>query len=240
MGDACSAQYSVGKDEHKVMNASQPGDRVVRLDSGVTEAFHLCFTVNAYDVAIFGNLTFRKRKLDTWLDDTVDSRAFRAIARVFPKRRHHAPTTVRELIAELPTRTGHGLFEVAIDGGEVRVHGLVARDAFDLYCRQIAALFMSAATLGATGDVCMLGQGVFVGYGISVGEGEANLLVLSDDEVQNASMAPELDTISGYFQLSEIPHAPGTLSAEDLAARHLLDMSRPGGAMKRGPAFVNE
>ena len=100
----------------------------------------------------------------------------------------------------------------------------------------------------------MLGQGVFVGYGISVGEGDATLLVLSDDEVQNASMAPELDTISGYFQLSEIPHAPGTLSADDLASKHLLDVSRPrslgiplvataspaGGGTKRGPSFVNE
>ena len=210
--------------------------------------------MNAYDVAVFGNLTFRKRKLESWLAEPVDSRAFRSIARVFPKRRHHPALSAREIISLLPTQSGHGLFDVSIDGGEVRIHGLFAQDAFDVFCRQIAALFMSAGAFGATGDLCMLGQGVFVGYGISVGEGEATLLVLSDDEVQNASMAPELDTISGYFQLSEIPHAPGTLSADDLASRHLLDVSRPrglgiplvpaggtpGGTTKRSPSFVAE
>lgn len=189
--------------------------------------------MNAYDVAVFGTLQFRRRKLEAWLDEPVDSRAFRVIARVFPKRRHHPAVSAREVIADLPKRSGHGLFEVDIDGGDVRVRGLFAREAFDAYCRQLAALFMSAGEFGATGDVCMLGQGVFLGYGLSVGEGTANLLVLSDDEVQNASMAPELDTISGYFQLSEIPTSPGTLSADDLARRNMLDVSRPGTSMRR-------
>jgi hypothetical protein len=179
-----------------------------------------------YDVTVFGTLRFPRGKLRAWRADWVDSRAFRSTARVFPKRPHLAPVTVESLIEELPTISGHGLFRIDAEGGEVVVRGRFTQAAFESRSRQLAALFLLSAQFGAEGDICFLGDGVFVGYGVSVGGGKGSLVALSADQVQNASMHPELDVISGYFVIDPPPtSAPPT--SLDMPRTGLIDVPGP-------------
>jgi hypothetical protein len=136
----------------------------------------------------------------------VDSRVFRSTIRIFPDRAHLPAVIVDELLRELPTISGHGLFR--FDGekeGELDVRGRFTQAAFEVRARQLASLFLVSAQTGAEGDICFLGEGVFVGYGVSVGSGRGTLVTLSAEEVQNASMHPDLDVISGYFSFDEVP-----------------------------------
>ena len=160
-----------------------------------------------YDVAVFGTLRFKRGKYRAWQKLVVDSRTNRAIARTFPRREHLEPRTVADLFGELPSISGHGLFQADEEEGEIHVRGLLTNKVFEARCRQLAALFMCAADVGAEGDICFLGQEVFVGYGVSVGGGAALLVTLSEDEVQNASMDPELDVISGCFHVPDVPES---------------------------------
>lgn len=158
-------------------------------------------TAMTYDVAVFGTLRFGRGKFKAWQKTIVDSRQHRAIARTFSGCPNSPAITVADLLAELPLVTGHGLFQLDDEGGVMHVRSLFTQSAFEARCRQLAALFLSSAEVGADGDICLLGQGVFVGYGISVGGGKGLLMVLSEEEVQSASMDPDLDVISGYFQV---------------------------------------
>lgn len=139
---------------------------------------------------------------------TVDSRTFRTIARTFPKKPHCEPIRVDALLGELQTLSG-GLFELDEENGTLNVRGRFTQSAFEARARQLAAFFLTAAEVDAEGDVCFLGDGVFVGYGVSLGGGRGVLMTLSPDQVQNASMDPELDVISGYFQVVP-PAAPSS------------------------------
>ncbi len=184
-----------------------------------------------YDVAVFGTLRFGRGKFKTWQNSIVDSRPHRAIARTFSGCSNSAPMSVGELLIELPLLTGHGLFQIDDEGGVMHVRSLFTQSAFESRCRQLAALFLSSAEVGADGDVCFLGQGVFVGYGISVGGGKGLLMVLSEEEVQSASMDPELDVISGYFQVVTPSEAPAPesspVSSTPISARLGATLSPP-------------
>ncbi len=183
----------------------------------------------AYDVSVFGSLRFKRGKLKAWRAMVVDSRVHKSIARTFPKREHLAPVSVDELLHELPLLTGHGLFRVEEDDGVLHVRGRFTKAAFEARCRQLAALFLAAADVGADGDICFLGEGVFVGYGVSVGGGSGVLMTLSPDQVQNASMDPELDVISGYFSVADAapPSAAAPPPSTENPRTGLLDVPNP-------------
>ncbi|MFO0664607.1 MAG: hypothetical protein U0174_11690 [Polyangiaceae bacterium] len=163
----------------------------------------------SYDVSIFGTLQFKRGKLRAWQRLLVDSRSFRTISRTFPKKPHRDPIRVDALLGELQALNGASLIEVDESGNSVNVRGRFSQAAFESRARQLAALFLVAAEVEAEGDVCFLGDGVFVGYGVSLGGGRGVLMTLSPDQVQNASMDPELDVISGYFQVVP-PAAPSS------------------------------
>lgn len=163
----------------------------------------------SYDVSIFGSLQFKRGKLRAWQKLVVDSKAYRTIARTFPKKPHRDPIKVDALLGELYALTGAPLVEFDEDNGTVNIRGRFSQTTFEARARQLAALFLVAADVEAEGDVCFLGDGVFVGYGVSLGGGHGVLMTLSPDQVQNASMDPELDVISGYFQVVP-PAAPSS------------------------------
>ena len=156
-----------------------------------------------YDVAIFGGFHFAgrgKAPARAWHRLEVDSRAFKSIARVFAKKRHLPPATVDTLLLELPRASGHGLFRVEEEGRHVHVRGLFTDGAFDERCRQLAALFMVAAQVGAAGHICVLGQGAPLGYGISLDASGAELIRLTDEQMANAAHDPALDAVSDHFR----------------------------------------
>jgi hypothetical protein len=159
----------------------------------------------SYDLVIFGNLRFARGKFAAWKNQMLDPKGEKSAARVLPKstadRSTQAACSVAERIEELSDTTGYGLFIFEEDGKDVTVRCRVSHAAFEARGREIASLFLSAKEVGAEGDICILGEGVFVGYGISLAGGKGELIRLSEEEVQNASMAPELDVISGYFTL---------------------------------------
>ena len=171
----------------------------------------------SYDVSIFGSLQFKRGKLRAWQKLVVDSKAYRTVARTFPKMPHREPIKVDALLAELESVVGAALVEMDEENGTVNIRGRFSQASFEARARQLAALFLIAADVDAEGDICFLGDGVFVGYGVSLGGGRGVLMTLSPDQVQNASMDPELDVISGYFQVvppavpSSVP-IPGTLA----------------------------
>ena len=165
----------------------------------------------SYDVAVFGTLEFKRGKFRAWRDLVVDARTYRAIAKTFPNHANQPAVTVGALLEELPRLTGHGLFNVDAEGGTLHVRGLFSPAAFEAHARQIAALFLVSAEVGAEGDICLLGQGVFLGFGISVGGGQGMLMTLTEEQVQNASLDPDLDVISGYFHVVNTNVPPPTL-----------------------------
>ena len=171
-----------------------------------------------FDVAIFGELHFGRGKARAWYGLEVDSRAYKSIARVFPKKTHLPPATVADLMIELPPASVHGLFLIEEEGRHVHVRGLFADSAFVDRCRQLAAFFMVAAEVGAKGHVCFLGQGAAVGYGISLDGKEAELIALSDEEMANAAHDPALDVVSDHFRAVE-PAGPSVARLAAEAAR---------------------
>lgn len=174
-----------------------------------------------YDVAIFGGFRFAGRgKARAWHHLEVDSRAFRSIARVFAKRPHLPRAPVSQVLLDLPRASGHGLFRVDEEGREVHVRGLFTDSAFDERCRQLAALFMVAAEVGAVGHICVLGQGAPIGFGISLDGADAELIRLTDEEMSNAAHDPALDAVSDHFRVMP-PEGPSVarLAAES-AEKH--------------------
>jgi hypothetical protein len=162
----------------------------------------------SFDVVVFGTLRFPRGKFAAWKKSDVDLNAPRALVNLFPnKQKKLPPVQVSSLIRDLQASTGHGLFSIEEHDKQVQVRARVSHAAFEARAREIAGLFLSARTALAEGDICMLGEGVFLGYGISLAGGSADLLKLSEEEIQNASLAPELDAISGYFTLA--PPASG-------------------------------
>jgi hypothetical protein len=157
----------------------------------------------AYDVAVFGSLKFRAGKYRAWRERMVDARDYRSVSRIFAKRETPAAVKVGDLLEELPLIAGHSMFELDAAGTTLQVRGLFSQHSFETRCRQLAALFLLSAEVGAEGDICFLGQGVFVGYGISIGDGRGMLMTLTEDQVQNASLDPDLDVISGYFHVAD-------------------------------------
>jgi hypothetical protein len=124
------------------------------------------------------------------------------VNRIFPStdKRASVKCSVRERFAALSAASG--LFALEQRETHVSVRGRFGHGAFVKHGREIVCLLMSARKARAEGDICLLGEGVFLGYGISLAEGEAELIELSKEEVQNASMSPELDVISGYFKIA--------------------------------------
>ena len=156
-----------------------------------------------FDLVVFGSLLFRRGRQKAWRRHLVDSREYKSIARVFPKRKHLEPIEVATLLEELPRAGGRDLFQVEEDNGLISVRGLFTDQAFEARCRQLAALFMSAAEHGAEGHICFLGEGVPVGYGVTLGGGEAELIKLDEEQIVNASLDPAIDAVSDYFKVAE-------------------------------------
>jgi hypothetical protein len=186
-----------------------------------------------YDVVVFGSLLFRRGKQKSWRKHLVDSRDYRVIARVFPKKKHHEPVTVAALLAELPRAGGRDLFQVDEDNGLISVRGVFTDTAFDQRCRQLAALFMSAAEHGAEGHICFLGEGVPVGYGLTLGGGEAELIKLDEEQITNASLDPAIDAVSDYFKIGDTEESrsgPEVVPSLQKPKRELLKLPRGAGA----------
>jgi hypothetical protein len=187
-----------------------------------------------YDIVVFGSLLFRRGRSKAWLRHPVDSREYRAIARVFPKRKHVAPDDVSRVIVDLRRASGHDLFQVDEDNGLVNIRGLFTDAAFDARCRQIAALFMCASEHGAEGHVCCLGEGVPIGYGITLGGGEVELIKLDEEQITNASLDPALDAVSDYFKVADpaepATSGPSVVPTLEKPKRQMLKLPRGAGA----------
>jgi hypothetical protein len=162
---------------------------------------------------------FPRSAYKRWMMSTVDSRAHRSIGRVLGPIRpsEPEPTTAGELLAELAQATAHGLFQVELAANEAHVRGRLTSSEFEARKRQLAAFFLSAAPFGIEGDICMLAEGIFLGFGISLALGKGSVLKLTEEQIQNASLDPDLDVISGYFHIlaPEPPRAP-TLPPQSL------------------------
>lgn len=184
-----------------------------------------------YDVVVFGNLHFSRGRYKAWQRVVVDSRADRRIARIFPKKPHWPAASVGELLGTLPAATGHDMFHLEHDeDGLYAVRALVTDKLFETRCRQIAAFFMSAAQVEAEGHICLLGEGVHVGYGVSLGGGEADIIKLTEEQITNAALDPAVDKVSDHFRAA----APAS-SAAVLAESHRPTNQRPGLAQASGP-----
>jgi hypothetical protein len=191
----------------------------------------------SYDLVIFGNLRFARGKFAAWKNQTLDPKGDRSVSRILPKPAAERsvvpqrPCSVAQRIEALSDTTGYGLFVFEEDGKDVTVRCRVSHAAFETRGREIASLFLSAKEVGAEGDICILGEGVFVGYGISLAGGKGELIRLSEEEVQNASMAPELDVISGYFTLdiqsSKPPVIPPDVRKTTLTMTGLVSEQTP-------------
>ena len=166
----------------------------------------------AFDVAIIGTLVLSRRDLDAWKKLVVDSSRWRAIARVFPGAPRLEPKSVKEILKELPQAGWHDRFDIEPDGPVYRVRGRFAERPFRERCRQLAALFMTAADVDAQGDVYFLGEGVREGYWVQLPDGKPTLAVLDDEEIERRTRDPELDALSGSFRVApeSTPRPPGT------------------------------
>jgi len=166
----------------------------------------------SFDVAIIGTLVLSPRDLNAWKKLVVDSGRWRAIARVFPASARLEPKTVRALLEELPKAGWYDLFDIQRDGPVYRVRGRFAERPFRERCRQLAALFMTTADVGAQGDVYFLGEGVREGYWVHVPDGKPTLAALDDEEIARRSLDPELDLLSGSFRVApeSTPRPAGT------------------------------
>jgi hypothetical protein len=189
-----------------------------------------------YDVVVFGSLLFRRGRSKAWRRHLVDSRDYKVIARVFPKKKHLPPEPVSSVLYEMPRATGRDLFQCDEDNGLVNIRALFTDAAFDARCRQLAALFMCAVEHGAEGHVCFLGEGVPLGYGITVGDGEVELIKLDEQQITNASLDPALDAVSDYFKAAEpgepeaATSAPAVVPTLHKPKRTLLKLPRGAGA----------
>jgi hypothetical protein len=187
-----------------------------------------------FDVVVFGSLLFRRTRSKFWRRHLVDSRDYKVIARMFPKKKHLGPRPVNDVLAELPRATGHDLFQVDEDNGLMNIRGLFTDTAFDARCRQLAALFMCSVEHGAEGHMCFLGEGVPLGYGITVGGGEVELIKLDEQQITNASLDPALDAVSDYFKVADAvePATSGPTVVPTLhkPKRTLLKLPRGAGA----------
>jgi hypothetical protein len=155
---------------------------------------------------------FPRNAFRQWQACIVDSRGQRMIGRVLGGLTAFEPPacTVGELLFELPKTLAHNLFEITLAEEkhkmvEAQVRGRLTTREFEIRKRQLAALFLSAGPVGVEGDVCMLDEEGTVGYGISVAGGSGTMMKLSDEQIKNASLDPDLDVISGYF------HVPASL-----------------------------
>jgi hypothetical protein len=152
------------------------------------------------------------------------------VNRLFPptSKRAGNQTRVQDKIEELAA--SGGMFGFEQRESHVSVRGRFGHSAFVKHGREIVCLLMSARKARAEGDVCILGEGVFLGYGVSLGGGRAEIFELSEEEVQNASMSPELDVISGYFTIepSKTKVEPSPPAGEERKAALLeLPNSKP-------------
>ncbi len=160
------------------------------------------------DVVIFGTLVLSPGDLSAWKRRVVDPSRFRRIARVFPGSPNLAPCSVASLLEELPSASGYDLFRIEPDGAMYLVRGQFAERAFRKHARQLAALFMSAASVDIRGDVYFLGQGVRLGYALQLSGGRPELATLEDEEIDRRSRDPMLDAISAHFRVAPQSEPP--------------------------------
>lgn len=156
----------------------------------------------AFDLAVFGTLVSSPKELAAWKRLVVDSSRFKVIARVFPQSPNLPPSTVGQLLKELPAAGGYDLLGIERDGVMYSVRGQFAEKAFRKHARQLAALFMIAADVDIRGDVYFLGQGVREGYALQLSGGRPTLATLEDDEIDRRSRDPMLDAISDHFRVA--------------------------------------
>jgi hypothetical protein len=182
-----------------------------------------------FDVVIFGTLVLSPGDLSAWKRRVVDPSRFRRIARVFPGSPNLAPCSVASLLKELPAAGGYDLFRIEPDDGMYAVRGQFAERAFRKHARQLAALFMSAASVDIRGDVYFLGQGVRVGYALQLSGGRPELATLEDEEIDRRSRDPMLDAISAHFRAAP-PSEPPPAAESPVPAwpRPLLRFPRGG------------
>lgn len=188
----------------------------------------------SFDVAIFGTLVFGSGDLPAWKRLTVDASRWRSLARVFPRSPAPKPALVGTLLKELPRAGWHDLLQVDRDGEIYRVRGRFAQAPFHRYCRQLAALFMTAADVDARGDVYFLGEGVNTGYAVQLTGSKPAIAMLDEEEISRRSRDPELDVISGMFHIAPEsvpppPPEPPPTSPPASSGRALLRMRRAGG-----------
>jgi hypothetical protein len=188
----------------------------------------------SFDVAIFGTLVFGSGDLATWKRLTVDASRWRTIARTFPRSPAPKPELVGTLLKELPRAGWHDLFRIDREGEIYRVRGRFAEPPFVRHCRQLAALFMTAADVDARGDVYFLGEGVKSGYAVQLTGSKPTIASLDEEEIGRRSRDPELDVISGLFHVAPEsipppPPDPPPPSPPGSSGRALLKLRKTGG-----------
>ena len=188
----------------------------------------------SFDVAIFGTLILSEGDLAAWGRLTVDAKRWRAIARVFATSPPPKQELVSTVLHDLLSAGWPDFLRIDRDGEIYRVRGRFTDALFARHCRQLAALFMTAADVDARGDVYFLGEGVNVGYAVQLTGAKPALATLGEEEIGRRLRDPELDVISGHFQVAPEsvrppPPDPPPASSPGSSGRALLRLRTGGG-----------
>ena len=167
----------------------------------------------AYDVTVFGELRFPPGKIAAWKRMLVNHVDFPAVTHIFPRAPLTPPSYVSDILRDLPRTGGRGLFQLREKTDVTEVLGRLSAQAFESRKHQLCAMFLLAIEQGCEGEVRFVGEGVWLGYRVTLKKGKANLERLTHEEVSEATHHPALDTISEYFRIdATYPAAPSFAS----------------------------
>jgi hypothetical protein len=157
----------------------------------------------AWDVAIYGELTFPEGKLPQWLATTIDPARYddwqEDFAAVMRKDR---AVVVEHAIAEL-AHLEQGFVEVVRDEGlgRVRIRAHLVEDDYHDLRRELASIWRVAGPLGATGSLTFVGfMTIDFGFRFHVGPEGTRFEIMSEAARREADDSAEIAEIQAALE----------------------------------------
>jgi hypothetical protein len=152
----------------------------------------------AYDAVVFGELAVPEQNVDAWLSGEVSAAEFTGWPDDFFDWSYggRTPDAMLEELRAL-TLPAHEFVDLELNGGVLRVRGLVSRDTLTEIADPLACLFRSGALHQGLGQLTLSGHRTTAfGYRVFAAYGGSRVQVLSTDEVgaiERSQVARELD-----------------------------------------------
>jgi hypothetical protein len=156
--------------------------------------------VRGGDAGIFGRLVIPANKRDAWLAAELDWKAVEGHQLL---KGYIGGETVADIVVDVGFVEPSEFLELAWAGDELTLRSFQSAAGYSESVVGFAAAWAASARFGGRGELCGLGMvGFAFGYRVIVGDGQAHVVELADDQL--AELAAHPDAVALRARMAEL------------------------------------